>query len=45
MIIRLIQQKVSIGSQISVLLKTGQEITGTLVEIGEFYITFKKPAR
>ena len=39
MIIRLIQQKVPIGSILSVILKTGQELEGYLTEIGEFYIT------
>lgn len=39
MIIQLIQKKVPIASKIRIILKTGQEITGVLSEIGEFYVT------
>ena len=41
MIIRLIQQKVPLSSKVCIILKTGQEITGILSEIGEFYITLR----
>lgn len=41
MIIRLIQQKVFIGSEVSIFLKDGKEIRGTLIEIGEMHITIR----
>ncbi|MBE9099456.1 hypothetical protein [Vacuolonema iberomarrocanum] len=41
MIIRLIQQKVLIGDEVSIFLKTGEEIRGFLAEIGESHISLK----
>ena len=41
MIIRLIQQKVSISAEVSIFLKSGEEVCGRLVEIGESHITIR----
>ena len=41
MLSRLIQQKVLLGSDVKVSLKTGREISGTLTEIGQEHITLE----
>ncbi len=41
MLTRLIQQKIPLGSPVRFLLKTGQEISGILEEIGRDHVTVK----
>jgi len=45
MIIKLIQEKIPIGNEIKILLKDGQQIAGTLEEIGRLHITIESQGR